>query len=170
MQDRIPFSLAGIAGAIAGALKELFPGTEAYFSPQRQVDRLPCWFVSFDPEGSAKDGIGGRELRELGVELAYLEEYGLPDAYERYARAAEILDGALGAISYGYDAPGEGQGGTERRAVPIHAHGRKWTIGPDAMRYRLRLALRVRAEEPGAAKMLSLDGIRAKEKKEAENA
>lgn len=138
-----------ISRALAGVLAAEFPTSTVYDNPNQQKTKLPAWFINFMPGSSIKKQVDNRYMRTLRVDLVYLDEYNLPDLYDRYKSAAERLDEVLELFAYDYD--GE--------QYLIRTYDRQWKMDLAALHYELRLEIRVSIEKPPQPKMEAIEEL-----------
>jgi hypothetical protein len=143
-------SLHIISKALADLLIGLFPGAAVYDNPQQQKTALPAWFINFMPGSGVNKEIGNRYMRTLRVDLVNLEDYNLPDLYDRYKHAAEVLDQSLEFFSFT---------GSDGNVYMLHAHDRQWRMDLSAMHYEFRLDLRVSLDLPPDTAMQTIDSL-----------
>ena len=93
------FTLEKLIDSIIGTLKQLFPGIKAYSNPNQQGTNPPCFFVFFMPS-SMENEMDRRTRRVIGVDIVYLTERNVPDAYDQLNAVADKLDEALERITY----------------------------------------------------------------------
>lgn len=122
-----------IIHALADFLKTRFPDSTIYSNPNQQNTKLPAWFINFVPDTGIKKEIGNRYVRTFHMDLAYLEEYNLPDLYDRYIRAAEIVDEHLEWFEIKH----------EDQAVLLKTHDRKWKVDLSSLHYRFKIKVHV---------------------------
>jgi hypothetical protein len=142
-------SLKTVSSALADFLKGRFPDAHIYDNPNQQDTERPAWFIEFMPNSSVKKQIDGRYLRKLYIDLAYLTDYNLPDLFDIYKNAAEVLDEHLELLPYESD--GE--------SYLLRTYDRKWDVDLSALHYKLRLDLRVTRTKPESAKMLEIERL-----------
>jgi hypothetical protein len=128
--------ISSISNALADVLAEHFPDSTIYDNPNQQGTELPAWFINYIPGSTIKKAIDNRYWRNLHIDLVYLVEYDLPDLYDQYRAAAEILDEVLETFKYTKDG----------QDYLIRTYDRTWKMDLSAMHYELRLDLRVSKE------------------------
>lgn len=90
----------------------------------------------------------GRFLREIGLDITYLEDYNLPDLQTRYVAASEALDMVMETVPY--------SDGNETEL--IRTYEREPTIDMDALHYKFEI--KVFVEQPKTAvKMQKIDEL-----------
>lgn len=119
---------------------------KVYDSPSQQGTVLPALFITYRGEQSLEGQTGGRWLRRLRFDLAYLEELNLPDLGDRYRAAAETLDLALHTIRYA-------------DGLPLRCRKRNWFVELDSLHYQFDLAVLVSIPD-GAVKMKELQDVK----------
>ena len=90
----------------------------------------------------------GRFLREIGIDLTYLEDYNLPDLQRRYTTAAEALDMVMETFLY--------TDGTNTGLV--RTYDREATIDLDALHYIFELRVFVFPDKD-SVKMRRIDEL-----------
>ena len=67
------FTIQNLLSSLAGVLKTGYPDRPVYTSPNQQGTEFPCFFIFLMPS-SIEDGIGGRFLRDLGLDLVFVQQ------------------------------------------------------------------------------------------------
>ena len=67
------FSLSNIIDSLAGVLRERYPDYPVYDSPNQQGTKPPCFFIFFMPS-EINGQVGGRYLRDLGVDIVFVQQ------------------------------------------------------------------------------------------------
>lgn len=124
------FTLSLVNEAIALAVSKALPGVTVYDNPNQQGTRLPALFLTYRGEQRTENQLGGRRLRKLRYDLCYLERKNIPDAGDRFRRAAEALDEGMDTIPYA-----DGR--------PLHTARRSWAQEGDELHYHFDLTARV---------------------------
>lgn len=122
------FSIEHLTQAIAGTLNEHFNGIPVYSNPNQQDTEIPCFFITFMPS-SIDEQIDGFFLQKIGVDIVYLDEYNIPDLYDRYSGIAQTMDEVMAWIPFGHRV--------------LHTSKRKWKIDLSALHYQFEIKVRV---------------------------
>lgn len=133
------FTLEKLIDSIIGTLKQLFPGIKAYSNPNQQGTNPPCFFVFFMPS-SMENEMDRRTRRVIGVDIVYLTERNVPDAYDQLNAVADKLDEALERITY---VDGE-------EVAKLWTSEREWKIDNKKLHYQfvLKVSVSVPDESP----------------------
>ena len=150
MKPEIDINL--ITSALSDFLAFYFPGMPVYNNPNQQETDLPAWFINFVPGSSIKKQVGNRYLRSLHIDLVYLEEYNLPDLYDRYLTVAETLDETLEVFAYVY----EGQ------KYLLRTRERNWRVSLADLHYEFKLDVRVSLSKTPDPLMLTMESLNQK--------
>lgn len=134
------FTITTFARSLADYLAPVMAGVTFYEDPNQQDTRCPCAFLQ-QRSSRIKLGRDGWWLREIDLDLTYLEDYNLPNLQQLYEAAAETLDLYMETIPYS-----DGTGGG---TALLRTYERDWRIDLDALHYRFTLKVWVRMpEEP----------------------
>jgi len=145
-------SLSLITSALADFLAYYFPGVPVYNNPNQQSTELPAWFINFMPGSEIKKQIGNRYLRSLRVDLVYLDEYNLPDLYDRYLSVAETLDEKLELFAYDF----------EGKKYVMRTQDRNWRVSLADLHYEFNLNIRTSLSNPPNPFMQTIDSLNQK--------
>jgi len=135
------FTMETLAWSLANYLAPSMPGVTFYDNPNQQGTSTPALFLRRTNARIAKK-VGGRFLRTLGLDLAYLEDPNQTGMDDRCVRAAEVLDVLLEAFPYD-----NGEGG---RPVFLRTCERRWDITDGVLHYKFDLKLWVSRGEDAA--------------------
>lgn len=127
-------TMQGLTRSLADYLAPALPGVTFYDNPNQQGTRLPALFLQRAKANITKK-LGGRFLRQLGVDVVCLVDYNVVDMEDQYTHVADVLDEMLDTFPYG----GEG--------ALLRTYGRNWYIRDDALHYKFDLKLWVSREE-----------------------
>lgn len=141
------FKITAIAQSLADYLSPILPGVTMFEDPNQQGTVTPAMFLQQRYSYIQKQ-MSGYDIRRIGLDLTYLEDYNLPDLQQRYLAAAEALDLSMDTFLYS-------DGGAEAPAR-VRAYDREWTVDLDALHYKFELRERVTTPET-AEKMRQLD-------------
>lgn len=130
------FTITTIAQSLAAYLAPVFPGVTFYENSNQQGTQPPCMFLQ-QRYSYTKVKTSGRFLRQIGLDLTYLEDYNLPNMQQLYQAAAETLDEVMETFPY---ADGEG-------TALLRTYNREWRIDLDAMHYKFELQVWVDVPE-----------------------
>lgn len=141
------FTIETVAQSLATYLKDILPGVTFYADPNQQGTKCPCAFLQQRYSHIHKYP-AGRFLREIGIDLTYLEDYNLPDLQRRYTTAAEALDMVMETFPY--------TDGTNTGLV--RTYDREATIDLDALHYKFELRVFVFPDKD-SVKMQRIDEL-----------
>lgn len=127
------FTLPHILDSLAGVLKAGYPGYPVYGSPVPQGAEPPCFFIFFMPS-TIEGQVGDRYMRDLGVDIVFVQERNIVDGNAKILEVAEYLDGALELFPYH-----DGNGGE----VPVRTFERQWQIEDGELHYQSHIRQRV---------------------------
>lgn len=134
------FTISTLAQSLAAYLAPSLPGVTFFENPNQQGSTTPCMFLQ-QRYSYIKVRTSGRFLRQIGLDLTYLEDYNLPDLQQRYEQAAETLDLVMETFPY-LDGSGD-------PARLIRTYDREWRIDLDAMHYKFELQIWVDTPDDG---------------------
>ena len=132
------FTMRGLTRSLADHLAPFLPGVTFYDNPNQQGTKLPAMFLQ-RTRAKTTMKMGGRFLRQQGLDLVYLVDYNQADMDDQYTRAADILDERLETFPYS-----DGEGG---QSALLRTHERSWSIQDDALHYKFDLKIWVSPEE-----------------------
>lgn len=115
------FTLERLVDSISGVLKENYPDIPAYNNPSQQGTDVPCFFIFFMPT-EMENQMGGRFMRNIGIDIVYLVERNDPDAHDQLVSVADRLDFVLEFIPY---EPGK-----------LRTYDREWKIDDGELHYQ----------------------------------
>lgn len=126
------FTMQALTHSLADYLAPAMPGFTFYDNPNQQGTKTPAMFFQRTRAKITKR-LGGRFLRQLGLDLVCLVEYDLPDMEDQYTAAADVLDERLDTFPYS-----SGEGGEN---VLLRTYERNWYIQDNALHYKFDLKL-----------------------------
>lgn len=141
------FTISTLAQSLAAYLAPSFPGVTFFENPNQQGSTTPCMFLQ-QRYSYIKLKVGSRWLRQIGLDLTYLEDYNLPNMQQLYQQAAEALDLVMETFPY-LDGSGD-------ETQLLRTYNREWRIDLDAMHYKFELQVWVELPENGTP-MESMD-------------
>lgn len=100
------FTMQALTHSLADYLAPAMPGFTFYDNPNQQGTKTPAMFFRRTRAKITKR-LGGRFLRQLGLDLVCLVEYDLPDMEDQYTAAADVLDERLDTFPYSSGEGGE---------------------------------------------------------------
>ena len=141
------FTVTTIAQSLAQYLAPSFPGVTFYENQNQQGTATPSMFLQ-QRYSYIKLRQAGRWLRQIGLDLTYLEDYNLPNLQQLYEAAAEALDLVMETFPY--------TDGTTEGTTLLRTYNREWRIDLDGMHYKFELQVWV--EQPTEeTKMQTMD-------------
>lgn len=93
------FATANLAASLAAYLAPYFPGVTFYPGPNQQGTEPPCMFLQQRYNYPDLQQDGRRRLR-IGLDLAYLLDYNLPNMQLQYQEAADALNVVMETFPY----------------------------------------------------------------------
>lgn len=93
------FATANLAASLADYLAPYFPGVTFYPGPNQQGTEPPCMFLQQRYNYPDLQQDGRRRLR-IGLDLAYLLDYNLPNMQLQYQEAADTLNVVMETFPY----------------------------------------------------------------------
>ncbi len=127
------FTLQCVSDSLAGVLKAGYPDYPVYGSPVPQGADPPCFFIFFMPS-TIEGQVDERYMRDLGVDIVFVQERCIVDGNARILEVAEYLDGALELFPYH-----DGSGGT----ALVRTFERQWKIEDGELHYQSHIKQRV---------------------------
>ena len=128
------FTITTVARSLADYLAPALPSVTFYDNPNQQGTKLPALFLQRTKAKITKK-LGGRFLRQLGLDVVCLVDYNVVDMEDQYTHIADVLDEMLDTFPYS----GE--------AALLRTYERNWYIQDDALHYKFDLKLWVSREE-----------------------
>ncbi|HBI63019.1 MAG TPA: hypothetical protein DDY31_17745 [Lachnospiraceae bacterium] len=127
------FTLENILDSLADVLNKGYPEYPVYTSPNQQGTEFPCFFIFFMP--SQIDGqIDERFLRDLGIDIVFVQQRNIENGNAEILRIAGYLDEALELFPY---ADGSGE------KAFIHTSERQWKNEDMELHYQFHIKQRV---------------------------
>ena len=93
------FSLHHVINSLAELLSEGYPEYPVYDSPNQQGTSFPCFFIFYMPS-TIEDQIGNRYLRDLGVDIVFVQQRNLANGNQKIHEIADFLDRNLEMFRY----------------------------------------------------------------------
>ena len=128
------YSIEYLIRSVAAQLATAFPGTPVHDSPTQQKSGYPCFYIFLRPS-DIRDQLSARDMRNISLDVVYVQERNAPDANAELYRVAETLDEILDTVPY--------SDGSSEDPVPLHTHERDYSIEDQELHYRLRITQRV---------------------------
>ncbi len=72
------FTLMRVLDSLAGVLKKGYPEYPVYIEPGIQETELPCFFLFLMPSEISGEA-GGRYLRDLGIDIVFVQQRNIQD-------------------------------------------------------------------------------------------
>lgn len=132
------FTMQALSHSLADYLAPALPGVTFYDNPSQQGTRMPAMFLQRTKAKVTKK-MGGRFLRQLGLDLVCLVDYNRTDMDDQYAHAAGILDEMMEIFPY--------YSGESRQHVMLRTCERSWFIQDEALHYKFDLKIWVSRDE-----------------------
>lgn len=130
------FSTANLAASLAAYLAPYFPGVTFYPGPNQQGTEPPCMFLQQRYNYPDLQQDGRRRLR-IGLDLAYLLDYNLPNMQLQYQEAADTLNVVMETFPYS-----DGSG-----TALLRTYDKEARIDLDALHYKFEVRVWVSLPE-----------------------
>ena len=127
------FTLEHIVNSLAGLLKAEYPEYPVYDSPNQQGTRFPCFFIFFMPS-TVDSHVGDRFLRDLGIDIVFVQQRNLVNGNVRIHAIAQYLDETLELFPYS-------DGSSD--PVMIRTFERQWKNEDMELHYQFHIRQRV---------------------------
>lgn len=127
------FTLERILDSLAGVLQGRYPDYPVYYSPNQQGTEYPCFFIFFMPS-DIDSQVGGRFLRDLGIDIVFVQQRNIDNGNAQIVEIAEYLDEALELFPYD-----DGSGNPSF----IHTFERQWKKEDEELHYQFHIRQRV---------------------------
>lgn len=131
------FTIENLLNSLAGVLKAGYPGRPVYVSPNQQGTEFPCFFIFLMPS-RIEDGIGGRFLRDLWLDLVFVQQRNAANGNAEIQEVQEFLDQNLDKFLY-YDESGS--------SAWLHTYEREASVEDQELHYKFHVRPRVSARE-----------------------
>ena len=132
------FTMQALSRSLADYLAPALPSVTFYDNPNQQCTQMPAMFLQRTKAKTTKK-LGGRFLRQLGLDLICLVDYNQVDMDDQYTRAADVLDELLDTFPY---SSGEG-----KEKALLRTYERNWYIRDETLHYKFDLKIWVSREE-----------------------
>ena len=126
------FTLERILDSLAGVLQGRYPDYPVYYSPNQQGTEYPCFFIFFMPS-EIKSQPGSRYMRDLGVDIVFVQQSNIVDGNTELLRIAGCLDEALELFPYACDG----------KQVMLRTYERQWQNDDGELHYQFHIKQRV---------------------------
>ena len=126
------FALNHVLDSVAGLLNKKYP-YPVYVSPNQQGTQYPCFFIFFMPS-TIEGQIGGRFIRDLGLDIVFVQQRNIINGNAEIHAVAEYLDENLELFSYT-----DGNGET----ALIRTYEREGQTEDDELHYKFHIRQRV---------------------------
>lgn len=130
------FAPANLAASLAAYLAPYFPGVTFYPGPNQQGTEPPCMFLQQRYNYPDLQQDGRRRLR-IGLDLAYLLDYNLPNMQLQYQEAADTLNVVMETFPYS-----DGSG-----TALLRTYDKEARIDLDALHYKFEVRVWVSLPE-----------------------
>lgn len=130
------FATANLAASLAAYLAPYFPGVTFYTGPNQQGTLPPCMFLQERYSYPELQQDGRRRIR-VGLDLAYLLDYNLPNMQLQYQEAADTLNVVMETFPY--------SDGTD--TALLRTYDKESRIDLDALHYKFEVRVWVSLPE-----------------------
>ena len=134
------FTIDDLLSSIAGVLKTKYPDNPIYISPNQQGIKVPCFFIFLMPS-MITDEVGERYMRNLGIDVIFVQERNIVNGYSEIYEVLDFLDSNLSVIPYS-----DG----ENEAIPIHTFENRSSIEDQELHYQFHVRQRVHIPQTSA--------------------
>ena len=131
------FSLHHVINSLAELLSEGYPEYPVYDSPNQQGTSFPCFFIFYMPS-TIEDQIGNRYLRDLGVNIVFVQQRNLANGNQKIHEIADFLDRNLEMFRYS-------DGSMDSALITVWE--RRWNIEDEELHYQFHIRERILVEE-----------------------
>ena len=142
------FTVESLLDSLAGVLKGQYPDFPVYTSPNQQGTEFPCFFIFFTTPVTVEPHIGNRMLRDLGLDIVFVQQRNIASRNVQIYEVAEFLDETLELFPYT-----DADGNTAR----IRTEDRQWNEEDDELHYQFHIRQRVSLPEE-ETKMRKMEG------------
>ncbi len=142
------FTIESLLDSLAGVLKGQYPDCPVYTSPNQQGTEFPCFFIFFITPVTVEPHIGNRMLRDLGLDIVFVQQRNIASRNVQIYEVAEFLDEKLELFPY-TDADGN--------TALIRTEERQWNEEDDELHYQFHIRQRVSLPED-ETKMRKMEG------------
>lgn len=142
------FTMQALTRSMAGYVAPDLPEVTFYDNPNQQGTKMPAMFLQRTRAKIALK-MGGRFLRQLGLDLVCLVDYDQVDMEDQYTKIADVLDERMETFPYS-----SREGG---KSILLRTYERNWNIQDGELHYKFDLKLWVSPSED-AALMRSIQG------------
>ena len=141
------FTIESLLDSLAGVLKGQYPDCPVYTSPNQQGTEFPCFFIFFTTPVTVEPHIG-RMLRDLGLDIVFVQQRNIASRNVQIYEVAEFLDEKLELFPY-TDSDGN--------TALIRTEERQWNEEDDELHYQFHIRQRVSLPED-ETKMRKMEG------------
>ncbi len=142
------FTVESLLDSLAGVLKGQYSDFPVYTSPNQQGTEFPCFFIFFTTPVTVEPHIGNRMLRDLGLDIVFVQQRNIASRNVQIYEVAEFLDEKLELFPYT-----DADGNTAR----IRTEDRQWNEEDDELHYQFHIRQRVSLPEE-ETKMRKMEG------------
>lgn len=142
------FTIERLLDSLAGVLKNQYPDCPVYTSPNQQGTEFPCFFIFFTTPVTVEPHIGNRMLRDLGLDIVFVQQRNIASRNVQIYEVAEFLDEKLELFPY-TDVDGN--------TALIRTEERQWNEEDDELHYQFHIRQRVSLPEE-ETKMQKMEG------------
>ena len=132
------FTMQALTRSLAGYLAPDLPGVTFYDNPNQQGTKTPAMFLQRTRAKIALK-MGGRFLRQLGLDMVCLVDYDQVDMEDQCTRIADILDELMEIFPYSSEEDG--------KRIFLRTYERNWSIQDNELHYKFDLKLWVSRSE-----------------------
>ena len=127
------FTLEYMINSLAAVLNKKYPEYPVYDSPNQQGTDFPCFFIFFMPS-YIESQIDGRFMRDLGVDIVFVQQRNIVNGNEEIHALAEYLDEAFELFPYMDE---------DKETAFIRTYDRQWQNQDMELHYQFHIRHRV---------------------------
>ena len=138
------FILDTLNMSIADFIGKYFPGIDVYTNPMQQDYDSPCFYINYIGDQDNKEQIDDTSTQNLNLEITYEEPHNIPNLFDKYREVAQTInDNIEHNLTYNLRDPDNIN--TIIKEIPLHVHDKRMACDLNAMHYKFKLSLRLRA-------------------------
>lgn len=145
------FTLENVLNSLAAVLKKKYAQYPVYYSPNQQGTDYPCFFIFYMPS-SIEGQLSERFIRDLGVDIVFVQQRNIVNGSAEILAIAEYLDEALELFPYldqsaelkedGTDDEGM-EADTGNPPVLLRTVERQWKSEDEELHYQFHIRQRI---------------------------
>lgn len=146
------FTLVDLFQSIAGVLARHWD-YPVYISPNQQGTKFPCFFL-FTMPSTVEKGMDARFVRDIGIDIVFVQERNIVNGNDEIIDIAEILDCEMELLPYE----------KEKERAWIRTYERQWQIEDEELHYQFHVREHVNIEQDNQRmEVLEVDDVALKD-------